>query len=186
VNWTIFAIFTYVTLVLQLGLAPTLQLTPDIGEVQPSFVIVFAVFVAMHAPTKAVVISWAVLGLLLDLLTEDYAAAGAVLVGPYTFAFLAGSFVALQLRQVVLKQHLFSLAFCTVICGAAVALVYVGIFGVRNLYDPPHPNYSAVRDLAVHTLEMLYSGFLALALGLPLLKATSLFSFQATKAGMRR
>jgi len=184
VNWIIFAILAYLAAALQDGLVPTLLIQAPVGEVRPNLLLILAVFLAMHAPSRVVLLTWAALGLILDILTVDYAG-GAVLLGPYTFGFLAGAVVALQLRQVVLKHHVFSLAFCTAVCGTGVALIVVGIFGFRNLYDPL-AGYSPLADLAARVLGVLYTAVLALPLSWPLIRWQSIFSFHTPKMGARR
>jgi hypothetical protein len=183
-NWLVFAIFVYLFLAVQLGLAPLFSIDVQFagGDLTPQFMLMFAVYVGLFAPRSAVFVAWTVIGLLLDLTTT--LPGGVVLIGPYALGCLAGAAVIIQLRVMVLRTHMFSHGFCVAVCVLAVQLFVVAALAVRNLYDPL-PGYLPLRDLALRALIALYSAVVMIPLAWPLIKATPIFGFQVTKSVRR-
>jgi len=180
VNWTVFAIFAYVFLAVQNGLAPVMRLASDwqYGPVTPRLELILAVFVGLFAARGTTLAAWAIMGLAVDLLTEY--PEGLTLIGPFTLGFLAGGVILHYVRGMVLRTHPLSLAFCVFVCGLAVQLIVVAIFTVRAWYDPM-PGFSGGSALLGRILGMVYTAALALVLAWPLMKTVNLFGLQTSR-----
>ncbi len=180
-NWAVFGIFTYVFLVLQTSLTPVLELPTRYGVVGPQFVLLLGVIVGMFAHPRITCIAWAILGLLVDL-TSTYALGptepSLTLVGPHVLGYLAAAYVMIQLRTMVFKQHPFSTGFAIIVCGVAAELVIVLILSIRGMYDPI-AGFSALPQLALRGIGLLYSAVVGVILAVPMLKLTLLFNFPA-------
>lgn len=183
-NWSVFAIFAYAFLVLQTGAAPVMEIPTRFGEVGPQFLLLLGVVVGLFAPARTVYLAWAVLGVLVDA-TSSFSHGPNVesltLIGPHVLGYLAAAYVALQLRSMVFRQHPFSTGFAIIVAGAAAELVVVLIFSIRGMYDPL-PAFSALPQLALRGVSLLYSGIVGTILAVPLLRMTMLFGFPSSAA----
>ncbi len=187
-NWVVFAIFTYIIMALQQGLAPMLDLQVGREVITPQLVLVLAVFVGLFTPRHAMLGAWFIIGLLVDLThggfalqASDPARGGQLtLIGPYTLGYLAGGLVIGQLRSMVYRRHPVSMGFLVVVCGLAVELVVVFIMTVRQTYDPLM-SWSAWNQLAVRGLCLLYSGAIGTILAVGLIRLAPLFHFTDAK-----
>jgi len=182
-NWAVFAMFTYVALALQMGLASALQIDSRFGAVEPRFVLILAVLIALCASARTTLIAWAVLGALLDLLCTHALAEsrGLTLIGPYALGYLGGGFVALQVRAGILRYHPLAFAFMVLICGAAVHLIVVGVFALRGMLYPDMPGWSGGTELLLRLCSLAYTAALGALLAIPLLKTSGLFAFHNAK-----
>ncbi len=178
-NWSVFAIFAYLFLALRVGAAPMMEIPTRFGQVGPQFVLLLAVVIGMFAPHRVCYLAWVMLGLLVDLTTE-YARGGGpgsfALAGPHVLGYLAGAAVILQLRTMVFRQHPFSIGVAVVICGLAVELIVVLLFSLRGMYDPL-AGFSAMPQLALRGISLLYTGLVGVILAMPLVRAVGLFGF---------
>lgn len=189
-RWPVFAIAAYLALVLQVGLSHHLAL----GNVEPQFVLLLAVFIALSAPTRATVIAAGILGLLLDLVASPYtlAASGAgaseaaavTLIGPYTLGYMTGGYLVVQLRPMLFRQHPLTLAAMVLVAGAEAHLVVLGLLWVRNWYEPMQ-GFIASDELIPRSLGLLYTAAIGLALAYPLAWITPLFGFHTAHPSTR-
>lgn len=183
-NWTVFGIFAYVLLVLQTAAAPAMELPTRFGAVGPQFVLVLGVVVGLFAAPRLVYLAWGILGLLVDLVSPLSAGPGALsftLVGPHVLGYLAAGFVILQLRSMVFRQHPFSTGFSIVLAGAAAELVVVLLLSVRGVYEVL-PDFSALNELALRGISLLYSGVVGTLMAVPLLRLIGIFGFPTSNA----
>src|ERR1700760_4481629 len=93
-RWISYFILAYVTLGLQIGLAPHLRYQ----GAAPNLVLLAVIFIALNAPPDAALLGAFVLGVLQDLLTQQQ---------PGLFAFsygLVGMFVV-STQQLVYREH---------------------------------------------------------------------------------
>jgi len=182
-RWTVFLIFAYLFLAVEIGLDRLLEY----GGVSPSFLLILGVFVGLSAPRMTVVWTMLILGLLTDLTYGHTMSDGRLLwlTGPATLGYLCGALVVLQLRALVVRESAISLAVMVFVVGVFVHLVVVAILTLRGLPWPtasPIADWSAADELAGRFFELLYSAILALPLGFVLARTEPLFAFLAGKS----
>jgi cell shape-determining protein MreD len=183
-NWTVFGIFAYLLLVLQTAAAPSMELPTRFGAAGPQFVLVLGVVVGLFAAPRVVYLAWGILGLLVDLVSPFTGGQGTLsftLVGPHVLGYLAAGFVLLQLRSMVFRQHPFSTGFSIVLAGAAAELVVVLLLSLRGMYEAM-PGFSAMNELALRGISLLYSGVVGTLLAVPLLRLIAIFGFPTSNA----
>ncbi len=188
-NWLVFAITSYIFLLMQVGLTSLMGI-PDAQGVSPDFLLILAVYIGLLAPAKTVAWGMLALGLLanlLILLPGDPAHTGPIL-GPETLGYLAGAFAILQLRTLVFRESVFSLVIMVFVVGIFIQLVTVFLYSARGLpifLNDPIPNWSASDQLVHRFLELLYSALIAIPLGLILIRLRHAFNFTAGPRGER-
>jgi cell shape-determining protein MreD len=194
-RWPIFIIAGYLLMVLQVGLAPHIAIPTRFGPIEPQFVLLLAVFVALSAPTSVAVVASTILGLLLDL-TSTYSVAQiddagqamthapAVILGPYALGYMAGGYLVVQMRPMLFRQHPMTIATMMLVAGTLVHLVVLAIFTVRRFYEPLE-GFAATSELAARAMSLLYSAAVGLVLAYPLHKTSWLFGFSAIKPSAR-
>ena len=168
-NWLLFAILTYGFLLMQMGLTALLGI-PNAEGVTPNFLLIFAVFVGIQAPERMVGWSMLVIGLCANLLPGPM---NAPILGPVALGYLAGAFAVLQLRTLVFRESVISLAIMVVVVGIFIELVIVALYTARGLpilLGQPIPNWSATDELAHRFLMLLYSAVVSVPVGLVLNK----------------
>jgi len=178
-NWIAFGIAAYMCLALEMGLR-TLLLFPGggIGQVSPSFMLVLATFVALRAPAAMVTWVMLVLGLLVDL-TSTTIANGPVL-GPASLGYVLGGWAVLQLRAMVFRESVLTLAVTTCIAGVFVHLGTVFLLSMRGpVTGEPVASFSAADQLVHRFLQLLYTVALSLPAGLILLRLAPAFGFRS-------
>ena len=182
-RWFVFAVLAYVLLALQVSSLGEISLFG--AALRPQPLVILAVFVGLSAPGRTAMMAWGVLGLLLDL-TSAWPLPGdraVTIVGPYTLGFLAAGYTLYELRSMLFRQHPLTLAAMTIVCGIAVNLVVVGVFTVRDWYDPL-AYWSARGELLARGMALLYTGLIAAVLAIPLIKIAPLFAFQHSKSAV--
>ena len=182
-NWTVFAIFAYVFWAMSQGLSGLFIISTGTGDVAPRFELILAMFVSLFAPGRVALAAWGIMGFCVDLLSVNHD--GAILVGPYTLAFLAGGITVLQVRTMVLRTHPLSHGFAVFCSGIAVALVVVIIFAVRGWWYGMPEGYSSVDDLINRALSAVYTAALAVLFAWPLMKMVPLFGLQLSRTTRR-
>lgn len=184
-NWLLFAILTYGFLLMQVGLTALLGI-PDAQGVTPDFLLIFAVFVGIQAQTRTVVWAMLIIGLCANLLPGPIAE-GPVL-GPVALGYLAGAFAVLQLRTLVFRESVISLAIMVFVVGIFMQLVIVALYTGRGLplfLGQPVPNWNAPDELAHRFLMLLYSAIVSIPIGMVLLKLSPAFIASHGKRGER-
>lgn len=183
-NWFLFAIFAYVMLALEVGLAGLLGFQGASGAVTPSFVLILAVYIGMLAPTSVVPWAMLILGLLVDL--QPGPVQDAVVVGPMALGYLTGAFAVLQLRALVFRESVISLAAMIFGVGVFVHLVAVALLTMRGLpwtLAEPIAGWNAADQLVHRFLHLLYTAGMALPIGAILFKITPLWHFTSRQRG---
>ena len=182
-RWSVFLIFAYLCLALEVGLDTLLHY----NGVAPSFVLILAVFVGLAAPQMTVIWCMLVLGLLTDLTRSHATAQQQVLwlVGPATLGYLCAGFVMLQLRSLVLRDSLISLAVMVFVAGLFARLVTVAVLTLRGLsWFAADPVVNGSADLLVKSFgELVYSAIVALPVGMALMRSRPLWGFASSKGG---
>ena len=118
-NRLTFAIACYAVLLLQVGLRPWL----DLGGVVPSFLLVLAVFVALSATATAALGGAIVLGVIADALSSPYP--GFTPLGPLAAGYFVGVYAVLQVRGMLFRNSVLTLAVMTLLAGLFAELVAV-------------------------------------------------------------
>lgn len=185
-NWLVFTLVTFLFLVLENGLRTLLSI--DIVEgVSPSFLLVLMVFVGLMANSP--VVAWAslLLGIVADL--QPGPVAEGVIVGPAALGFLVGGWAVTQLRSLVFRQSMTTLAVMTFASGIFVHLVIVALYTMRGLGlmgAEPVANWSAADQLVRRFLELIYSSAIALPLGWILFRYIWIWGFPHIHKGRER
>ena len=176
-NWILFTILTYLFLLMQQGLT-TLLGVPDAQGVSPDFLLIFAVFVGIQAPSRKVAWAMLAIGICANLLPGPVA--GGPILGPEALGYLAGAFAVLQLRTLVFRESVISLAIMVFVVGIFIQLVTVALYtgrGLPILLGQPVPHWNASNELFHRFWMLLYSAIAAIPVGLVLLKlAPALFA----------
>lgn len=174
-RWLIFTIAAFVAYVLETGLRNLLAI-PDEAGAAPSFLLILAAFIGLMAPSPTVAWAALVLGLLTDLktpLTSD-----GVLIGPAAVGFLAGGYALVQLRAMVFRESVLSLAVMTFTMGVFAQLVIVAILTVRGLTPAgPIEGWDAPTQLLHRFFDLLYTVALSIPLGVLLFRYVQVWGF---------
>lgn len=184
-NWLVFVITSYVFLLLQVGLSPLLGV-PDAQGASPNFLLILAVFIGLSAQTKTVAWGMLTLGIIANLLPGPEPTG--IILGPVALGYLAGAFAVLQLRTLVFRESVVSLAIMVLIVGIFIQLVTVALYtgrGLPFLLNQTIPNWSASNELVQRFWELLYSAIAAVPLGFILIRMRPSFNFTATPRGER-
>ncbi|MEM9752815.1 MAG: rod shape-determining protein MreD [Planctomycetota bacterium] len=177
----VFLVAAYVAFLAQASLQPFWQLGGDsTGRgLTPSVLLILAVFIGQCGPGVAALGSAIILGLLADTLARPYPELG-VLIGPYTLGLTVGVYAVLQLRTLLFRHAILTLAVMTLVAGLFAELVAAAILGVRGLSfiaNHPPPDLSAASSLGRGLLRTLYTVALSLPLGWLLLRTRRLWRF---------
>lgn len=182
-NRLVFALITFVALVLETGLRTLFALGPT--NATPSFLLVIAVFIGLLGQPGVVVWSFLVLGVLTDL--QGGPVAGGVIIGPAALGYLAGAYAILQLRTLVFRESVLTLAVLTFVTGVFVQLVVVALYTFRGLPITPAEaieGWSAANQLVERFLNLLYTAVVAIPLGFVLFRFAGIWGFpHAPRAG---
>lgn len=189
-NWLLFAILTYACLLMQVGLTTLLGI-PDAQGVSPDFMLILAVYVGMQAPGRHV--GWAMLtvGICANLLPQtvvEGATTVGPLLGPVALGYLAGAFAVLQLRTLVFRESVISLAIMVFVVGIFIQLVIVALYTARGLpflLGDPIPHWSASDELFERFKVLLYSAIVAVPVGIVLLRLNPAMNFNTGQRAER-
>ncbi|MEZ6190872.1 MAG: hypothetical protein R3C45_06220 [Phycisphaerales bacterium] len=184
-NWLAFSITTYIFLLMQVGMT-TLFGIPDAEGALPDFLLIFAVFVGMQAPARMVGWSMLTVGLCANLLPGPVP--DGPILGPEALGYLGGAFAVLQLRTLLFRESVFSLAIMVFFVGIFIQLITVALYTGRGLplfLGQPVPNWSASNELFTRFLMLLYSAFAAVPIGFVLLKLAPLMNFAPAQRAER-
>lgn len=148
-----------------------------LGSLTPSLSAVLAVFVALFAPrTVALWAAWC-LGLLADICPPHEA----VTIGPFALGYVFGAYAVIQVRTLVFRRRILTMAVLTVISLVAVGVVSVGIGTLRSWY-PGAPaawaDYRPLSELGRSVGIAIYSGLFAVPAGWLLMRTQPLWGFQ--------
>ena len=186
-NWLVFTIWVYLMLVADKGLDELLE----VQMVAPSFTLILAVFLSLWAAPATVPWTLLVLGVLQDLSYGH--AAGSVsnllLIGPHGLGYLAGGYVSIQLRGLVLRDSPVAMAVTVFAIGLFVHLVVVAMLTLRGLpilLVEPICAWSAADELVRRFFALLYTAAVSLPVGYVLIRSARLWRFSATKVGLGR
>lgn len=175
-NWITFAIAAYLCLTLQVGLGDLWA----IGPAAPSLVLVLGVFIGLTAPGTTVGWAMLVLGLLVDAITP-WTGPGqqtVTILGPAAIGYLVGAYAVVQLRSMVFRESVLTLAVMTFVVGIFIQLVIVFLMVIRGpISGDALPGFSAADQLVMRFLSLLYTAVAAVPVGWLLMKLSPLFGF---------
>ncbi|MFN3166287.1 MAG: rod shape-determining protein MreD [Phycisphaeraceae bacterium] len=175
-NWLTFSILAYAGYALQVALAPLW----GIKDHQPILLLILLVFIGLQAPAMTVAWSAVVLGVLFDAFLPDG------LIGPWALGFLAAGYAMVQLRNLLFRDSMFTIAIMTLIAGVFALLVATTlqvIRGVPLMGNEPAENFSAANQLFSGFFTLLYTAAVAIPAGYLLLKMKQAWGF--SQRGMR-
>ena len=179
-NWLIFTLVAYFAYVVQAGLAPVWMLG---ARTEPRLLLVLLVYIGLQASPVTVAFAALALGLLHDI--QGTGVDG--LIGPWALGYLAASYALLQLRNLLFKDSVFTIAIMTLVAGVFAYLVSTALYsfrGVPFLLGQPAPGFSAANALFQGFLDLIYTAVFAVPLGYGLIRTRKIWSFVA--AGRHR
>ena len=183
-NWAIFSILAYLGFALQLLADPFWSIgDPDVYQYSPVLLLILLVFIGLQAPAMAVAWSAVILGLLVDIAPPQNESG---LIGPWALGFLAAGYALVQLRNLLFRDSMFTIAIMTLIAGVFAMLVATTLHvmrGVPLLGNDPVVGFSAAEQLYRGFITLLYTAAVAVPAGYLLLKTRSWWGF--SQRGMR-
>jgi len=176
-NWVVFALVAWVTMGLELGLRPSIQLG-DSG-MAPSFALILVAYIALAAPRATAL--WAALcvGVLLDLTSERLASNGIstlTIVGPTALGCMLGASAVGNVRAMVYRRNPLTMLVLAMGMSVIVQIVVVACLAARSWWDPAIV-FHARPELAARLGSAVYTGVAALLVGPALNFLTPLFGF---------
>ncbi len=184
-SWITYAVVLWAALGLELGLRPAGELGGS--GIAPSFVVIFIVFIAMHAPATTVLAGALIAGLLLDLTHSvplEGVADSITIVGPYSLGMMAGAYSVVVTRSLVMQHNILTYGFLAFLASMVMTVIAVTLFTMRSYYDPFV--FAPGSQLLTRTGSALFTGLLAIILIPALRMLTPLFGFPAGSLGRRR
>jgi rod shape-determining protein MreD len=175
-RWLIFSLTIAAAYVLEVGLHTLLAVPRPDGGVSPSFMLVVAVFVGLLAPSTTVAWAFLVVGLLVDIKGGP----AGVILGPAAVGYLVGGYAIVQLRTLVFRESVLTLAVMTFVIGVFIHLTIVMLYTLRGLPMIPADqvaNWSAADQLLHRFLELVYSAAVAAPLGFVLFRYAGIWGF---------
>lgn len=179
-NWVAFAIAAWITLGLELGLRDALQLGNL--DVAPHFAVILLVFVGLWAAPNAALAAALILGAALDVFFQQKLsdATDIVVLGPNALGGLLAGYTVLNLRAVMFRKNVLSLAFLCLVAGALMTIVATALLAIRSVYDDLLFG-PAVAYLGQGLASALYTALLAIPFGFVLNLFRKPFHFQTER-----
>jgi len=166
-NWITFSILAYLFYALQIAIAPVWT----IRNTEPMLLLIMLVFIGLQA--RAMAVAWAalVLGVLVDMSLQQHEPG---LIGPWAIGFLAAGYAMVQLRNLLFRDSMFTIAIMTMVAGIFAFLVATTIHvmrGIPILGNEPAVGFSAVEQLYRGFFTLIYTSIVAIPVGYMLLKS---------------
>ncbi|MFG0330493.1 MAG: hypothetical protein ACF8PN_11415 [Phycisphaerales bacterium] len=183
-NWLFVGLATYVFLAFDVGLKDLFEIGHS--GVQPSFLLIFMVFVASLATTSHALWTSLLVGLVIDLAGASYRGdtAAITLLGPHALGFTLGAAVVLQLRTLVYRRHPLTMAFLTFFAGLIAHLLATLLISIRWLlasrlawFEPFAWDPSG--EIVVRFFSVMYSAVIAIPVGWSLMLTAPLFGLSS-------
>lgn len=172
-NWLTFSILAYLAYALQLVLGPAWSINGH----EPMLLLILLVFIGLQAPAIAVAWSAVLLGLLADILLQQHETG---LVGPWALGFLAAGYALVQLRNLLFRDSMFTVAIMTLVAGVFALLVATTLHvmrGIPVLGNEVVEGFSAAEQLYRGFATLLYTAAVAVPVGYLLLRSRLLWGF---------
>lgn len=179
-SWVVFIVGAWLMLGLELGLKDSLSLGS--AGVAPSFLAIYAVFVACSAPPRAAQWSCLILGALMDL-TSPFARVDAgssfVVLGPNALGAILMCQLVLAVRGLMFRRNPLTIAFLSCVGFALWQLLMTAIVSIRHI-TMDATAWEPSRELWSRLAAALYTGVAALPVSLVLIIVMPVFAFQHT------
>lgn len=190
-----FIVFAFVAIVLETSVRRMFEFE-SLGNVSPSFVACLVVFISLFASRRAALWGVWTLGLLVDL-TSGFVQTGlnelVYVPGPYALGYPFAALLVLQIRPMVFRRRLITIAVFTAMAIIAASLVAIAFYVLRNFYPEADAVRYPIEDGAMRELGRrlgvaVYSALLALPLGWLLRGTIPLWGFTGmqSRTGDRR
>jgi len=186
VRWSVFILFAYLALALELGLVNLLAITGP-GGAAPRFTLVLVALVALRADVRHAVPAAMVLGACVDL-AEPFGGAqvlrDTVALGPAVLGYGLAAYVGLQCREIVFRDSAIALAAVVLVAGLFAELVIVALLTLRGLPvagGEAIPGWDAFDQLAGRLADLFYTTVLAAPLGWGLHRTGRLWGWPDTR-----
>ncbi|MCB9837871.1 MAG: hypothetical protein H6813_00895 [Phycisphaeraceae bacterium] len=176
-NWVVFALAAWITMGIELGLRPSIQLG-DSG-MAPSFALVLVTYIALTAPRATALWAAMCVGVALDLTSERLAANNIetlTIVGPTALGCMLGASAVGNLRAMVYRRSPLTMLVLAALLSVIVQIVVVACLAARSWWDPALV-FHARPELASRLGSAAYTGAIALVVGPALNFLTPLFGF---------
>lgn len=173
-----FVITAYAAVSIQAGLAPLWGVPHGGSQATPSLLLILTCFLALMAPSLTAVWSAVILGLLADALSA------VPLVGPHALGFALGAYVVLQLRGLVFRESVLTLAFMTLAAGVFAHLGAVALIAIRSIPLTPGgavEGFVAADELVGRFFDVLYTAAASVPVGWLLFRTASWWGFPAKR-----
>lgn len=177
-SWFVFALGAWIMLGFEQGLRGSLQLGST--TISPSFLAVYAVFIACSAPPRAAQWGCLIIGTLVDLSSPIPRVDGGpdfVVLGPNALGALLMCQFVLALRGLMFRRNPLTLAFLSCVGFALWQVVVTAMFTVRHLAGDPTA-WTPSAELGSRLGSGLYTGVIALPVSLVLIVLMPMFAFQ--------
>ena len=186
-NWMAFFVIAWIALGLDTGLRSTLELGNT--GISPSFMMCFAVFVAMNATTGTALWSCMILGLLVDLATTlSYKPDGAITVlGPHAVGYVLAGQLVLTLRVWMLRRNPLSFAVLCCMAFLVANVVVVFLYTMRSFMGDGLM-WNASEEVAARVGSSIYTALVGVLVVIALMPLTGLLGFggQPKRFSLRR
>ncbi len=176
-NWVVFLLVSWVTLGLELGLRPSIQLG-DSG-MAPSFALILVAYIALTAPRVTALWAAMLIGIVLDLTSERLSSSGMstlTIVGPTALGCMLGASAITNLRAMVYRRSPITMLMLATLLSVIVQIVVVACLAARSWWDPSLV-FHARPEFAARLGSAAYTGVAALVVGPVLNFLTPLFGF---------
>ena len=184
-RWSVFCFFLLVVIVLDHGLGALVALGDR--HVVPDLLLIYAVFIGMHASRGTVAWAFVIIGLLTDLTHPVAIAEGGgsvAIIGPATLGYMVAAWAMSHLRGLVYRDSLAAMAVLVLAVGVVINLVTVAMLSFRGLPWPlaePLAGWHASEELVYRFFVLIYSTLLSLPIGYLLSHIERLWSFDPGK-----
>ena len=175
-NWLTFSILAYGVYALQVILAPLWSLGRN-DQVEPVLLLILLVYIGLQAPAIAVAWAAVVLGVLVDIDLQQHQGG---LIGPWALGFLAAGYALVQLRNLLFRDSMFTIAIMTLVAGVFALLVATTLHvmrGVPLFGNDPVAGFKASDQLVHGFVSLLYTMGAAIPVGYLLLRSRPLWGF---------
>jgi cell shape-determining protein MreD len=177
-NWVVFAIGAWIMLGFEQGLKGSLQLGGT--TIAPSFLAVYAVFIACSAPPRAAQWGCLVIGALIDVSSPIARIDGGpdfMILGPNALGSLLMCQLVLALRGLMFRRNPLTLAFLSCAGFALWQVVVTAMLTIRHLGGDPTAWFPSA-ELGSRLGSSVFTGLIALPVSLILIVLMPLFAFQ--------
>ncbi len=177
-NWVVFTLGAWTMLGFEQGFKGSLSLGTT--SIAPSFLAVYAVFIASSSPPRAAQWGCLILGALMDLsspIARIDSTTLFTLLGPNALGALLMCQLVLAIRGLMFRRNPLTIAFLSCVGFALWQVVVTAIFSIRHIAGDPTA-WAPNAELGARLGSSVYTGILALPVSLVLIVLMPMFAFQ--------